>query len=374
MTRVRGFRVLFAAVPLLALCGCGNYNELSNMDLAAGMAVDRRGGEYALTVEIMDLSGSPDENTATSYQLKATGSTVSMALENARRQLSKSIHMGNMEIIVISEEIARDEGLSDLLDWFERDTDVRESVDIVIARGGSAEAILTASSADTGVSSHALEKLVHPSEKEIAQTVRTPLYRITEILNGEGKSLVLPAVGLTEAEEPLIDADGLAVFRHDKLTGYLEQSQITDFMLLTDHAANRVFVFDSGGKPVTLSVSSVSAGRGYTEKDGQPAFHIEVKVKARVDQLPPGSGEDGGLSGLKARAEECLERELQRTVRFCQTQLESDIFGLGQDVYLKDKALWDELGSSWEREFERLDVDVNVSLTVLNTGQRLSEH
>lgn len=367
----RTLKTLFALAPLLILCGCMNYKELRNFDLAAGIAIDREKNGYTLTIELLDLSGSPDQDEAASYTVNAQGPTVPKALENARRQLSVNVHLGNMEMIVIGKDVARDEGLLALMDWFTRDTDVRESVDIVIARDVPAKDILSAKSADLDIASHALEKLVHPADREVAQTVRMPLYRISETLQTEGKALVLPAVGLSESEEePLIDLDGLAVFRGDRLTGFLEQSQVTDYMYLMNTAENRLFVFETGAGSVSVTTNSLAAKRSMSLEQGSPVYTISLHIDARMDQAP-GAFRSDDLKHLEETAAAAIHDELEQMIGHIQTTLRSDILHLGYDLYLKDKVLWDEFGPDWSRDFEHLHIRVDTSVSIQNTGQLL---
>ncbi|MDR1735508.1 MAG: hypothetical protein LBR85_01380 [Oscillospiraceae bacterium] len=225
-------RALRAALPALAfaiLCGCVNYSELKNVDIVAGMGVDSVPEGYALTIEILDVSGSTDESAMNSKLVKSRGATFANALESARSQLSGNLYFGNTQIVIVGQTLAEDEGVSQFLEWLLSKPEIRETANMAVARG-TAEGVLAAKSADARVSAYSVIQLIDPQDGKREKS-GVPLYRIAEAVNTPGKPLKLPLVILRDdsgagvkGEEgvKIIELHGFALFDGDRLCGFSE--------------------------------------------------------------------------------------------------------------------------------------------------------
>ncbi|MCL2030842.1 MAG: hypothetical protein FWG93_04795 [Oscillospiraceae bacterium] len=346
-------RPLFCLLSALALLGgCANYQEPGHINIVIGLAVDRGENGYSLTFEAVDLSGSPKDNEMDSFTVSAEGVTIPHALEDARRQTAYRLHYGNLETIVVHEDLAREEGLSPLLSWCVRDAEMRETAGLVISRAASAREVLSAGGADIRVSSYVLEHTVNPPDGRAGHTVRVPIYRAADMLNTPGKALVLPAVSVQPGEDGddgaqgegksrgVIRLDGLAAFRGDRLTGYLEQERVPYYLCLLRGRGRHEFVLDAGGRGEALRVRDCRTRLtlGGSGADGLPSFHIAVSARAvRLSAGAPAERE----------AAERLTEELRRTLGIIRSELDADILALGYELYIRDREQWELLGDHW---------------------------
>ena len=375
--------ILCLALGLLG--GCANYKEMAHMNIIIGLAVDRAENGYALTFEAVDLSGSPDSNEMSSFTVQAEGPTIPHALEDSKRQMAYRPHYGSLETVVIHEDIVRDEGLLPLLDWCVRDAEMRETATLVISRAGSAREVLSAKGADFSVSSYVLEHIINPPDGKAGRTARMPLYRAADVLTTPGKALVLPAVCVqAEEEKPQDDEknedkedtqgedkghgtlclDGLAVFRGDKLAGYLEQERVPYYLCLVNGLGPQEFVLGVGdGQETALRVKSSRTCLKVDKEggaDGLPAFDIAVSLRGDTRRLSGsvGPGLDRQIAELEQAAAERLTEELRQTVGVIQDELGVDILALGYELYTCSRELWEGIGADWPARFPEAGIAV----------------
>ena len=392
-------RLWLPLAALLWLTGCGNYLEMTRMNFVAGLAIDRGPDGYAVTVEALDLSGSPEDSELDSFfRVKGEGPTLPKAMEAIQSRLAYRLRYSGLETVVIHEDVAREEGLGDVLDWFTRDVELCEAASLMISRGQPAEEVLSAEGQDVKGVSWALENLINPLGRESARTVRRPVYRVTDILSTPGKSLTLPAISVTpeekedggQAEESggeeagTVRLDGLAVFSGDRLTGYLEQERVPYYLCLIGSPDKSEFVLHVDGEgdvPQTVELRIQNSGtRRAVRKDAPAAFQIKVRAKGRVSQTLGGPSSAGGASSaggpsslnwmdqLERQAAEQFKRELRQTVEIIQTELGADILALGYELYLHSGALWEGSADPWDKRFEEADVEIDADVRVFSSG------
>ena len=139
-------RMTFAAFFLCAflLAGCWDQRELSTITVITGMAIDKgKNGKYRLSVEginAQELNAKTSSGYAPSLVLSLEGNTVSELTQKMSIKGSRNLVYSHMRTLIISKELAK-EGMLQFLDYLERNREIRDDFNILIARNGKAEDI-----------------------------------------------------------------------------------------------------------------------------------------------------------------------------------------------------------------------------------------
>ena len=364
-------RLCCAAALLILACGCSNYNELSDFDIVAGMAVDKADGEYALTLELLDLEGSLQPNEMKARTIEVSGPSIPKALDAAKTQFSKQLHFGNIQVVVIGQEPARTEGLYDLMDWFLRDVDIRETVRLVISQENTAAELLGVDGADFPVASYAIERIVNPGNQRNAHTKDMSLYCTINTLDTPGATLSLPAVRLREDDDKKhVEVSGLAVFKGDRLHEFMGPEHTPLFLYLVDKVSIHEFAFTvEDGVDATLYISSSKTRRSFHQTDQGIVFRLEVQAIAALDQATTGMDmlDKQSIASLEQTAAQQLREEILRTIEKTK-EIGVDMAGLGNDIYLRDRQLWEECSSDWQGRSPDMEVALDVSVSLQSVG------
>ncbi len=373
--------VALCLMPALLLNGCWSYRSLSDLALVMGMGVDRDGatGDYRLSSEIADLTKTPKDSSPGSKVVVSTGKTLFDAVRNAKRRLFNRLYIGNIQVLVIGEEVARSTGVSPLLDWFMRDGESRETIIAVVTQGITAQELLSLPGTDQHISSIEIDRIVTEDHDLTSSTAYIELYRIYETLNCPGISLTLPVFHIVENDgEPTFETNGIAVFSDDKLVGFLTPEESKSFLMATDQCNGGVLAIDQHGAGVpdiTLEIENTQAKISFSARDQQPAFRIEVEtdvylaeVQSEIDVL-----EAAQIESLEREAGRQLREDIERLVRKVQSEYKSDILGLGHHVYQRDVRLWRQLEPNWTSIFPTVPVEVSCQVNIKNTAFIKSE-
>ena len=122
-------KITCIAVALTLICtmftGCWDYKKIDDLTLVAGVAIDRpdNGIGYKVALETIDFSMSVQENSVKTQIIKIEGNTVFEAFNNTKTQIVKQLYFPDMQILCLSEKIASEDGLNDIVESFIRSTE-----------------------------------------------------------------------------------------------------------------------------------------------------------------------------------------------------------------------------------------------------------
>lgn len=363
-------------ICLCFLGGCWDYRGLNEMAIVAGMAIDKstENDGYEVTFELVDLTEDVKEKGPQSMLLVAEGKTLFDAARNAKKRILNKLYFGHMETIIISEQIAREENLSGLMDWFLRGTELRETMCIMVSQHETAKAILTADGLGTKVNSFELHHLALEDSEHTSSTSFIELYNIYNILQAEGKELTLPSVHNVKNEDIITsELNGTAVFKGERLVGLLSPEESKYFLFATGEVKSAILTIPWGETEednISLEVSKHMASMSYTYQD--EAVKVKIKMDTHVtlneSAQPINSLDLPQVASIEYTADQKLIQGVKAVIKRVQEEYASDIFGFGSLISQQDAALWRKLKDQWDTLFPKIEVAVESKLRIVNTA------
>ena len=369
MKRIAFLLCVLAAVLLLS--GCWDYRGMDDLTIVTGIAVDRDevSGGYRLLVEAVDINSVKQETSgSTPLFIEAEGRTLREALNGTRKRLYSQLFFSNMQVLIVSRQIAETEGVTQVINFFLNDIDIREALDVVISGETSAAALLQGALLDYSLMSFQLEHIIQSYQKSASYSVSSNLYQAFDSLQAPGKHLLLPFFQLREHQDGKIaEARGLAYFSGDRLAGLLERDEVYAHFMVT-------------GSPsaLLLTIPAAESGTGYLafylmRCDGRQDVRFEggklfLSVAIQMEASPETiSGSDDEMDALTTR----LETHTARSIAALITEMQAkklDILGFASTLYKTDYALWQQLEPHWSRLFAEAEVEISVNCTLRFSG------
>lgn len=369
--------LLFVMIITAALsAGCWNYRGLDEMSIVAGIAIDRdqETGGYKMTFEIVDMTGNVKEEGIKPMILESTGDTIFDAVRESKRRIVNKIYFGHMETVILSEEIARNVDLGDLMDFFMRDAEVRETLAIVISQEPCASDLLNIEGIGHPLVSFEIEKIIMEDYKVTASTPYKQMYNIHETLHAEGIEVVLPAFRNGDnSTGPVTQANGTAVYKGERLIGFLTPEQSKYFLFVIGKIEGGVLTFSSKGqeKPdATLEISKNTTKKSFDYKDGQLTVKLKIETDTYLNEAdaPVDSLDEARIKEMEELASQKLMRGVAQTIDTVRTEFNSDIFGFGDMIHKNDAKLWNKLKNDWDTLFPALEVKIECKVNIVNTA------
>jgi spore germination protein KC len=380
--------ILVCCMVSLALTGCWDRKELNEISLISGFAIDK--GEekkFKLSVESINITElSPKTKGAETPAVVYTqeGDSISELARKMNVGLSRKLILSHMSVVILSEEVAKT-SLLEVLDFMDRFREVRNDFNLVIAKEGKAGDILTVLYPFQKISTLKIRRQLNTLEEEWGGDPDVRLKDFIQALVSKGKSPVAPALtisGSVNERGPtdnmknvrppaLVTVPGLAVFKDDKLVGYLPLVGARDY-LWTHNKMNRtsISVPCAKGQYFNARVYNSSTRVKARSQDGIP--HVTVRIK--VETILDGTQCEADLSKLdtyrqfEKMTSDIIEKEVAGTIKRVQQDFGTDIFGFGEKMHVQDPAYYHKVSGNWDAAFAKARIQVEVNARMRRAG------
>lgn len=379
MKRKQIMAIACALAIVFTTTGCWNYRELETLDLVTGFSIDKgaNGTGYHMAFEVLDESGGGSssgggQSGIRTKLIESDGSTVFDAVRNALLETDKKLYFGDCKAAIFSRQLAK-EGIAPLLDWINRDSEPRLTEDLFISEEATAEDVLKQKSPVNPVTAYALDKIVAGNPGYISKAPYLQLYKVDDVLEGQGKSLVLPAlaVGTTQNGAPP-ELAGTAVFKKDKLLGFLGSDESKDLLFLQNQVGGGLLLVSEGSAApdITLEIKKSETRVTVLSKGPNPRIGVSVKMEAALGEMETAAdfNSESGVAKLERDAGRTLEDNMHALIAKVQSEYDSDIFGFGSAIYQDDPYYWNEISPHWDGLFKNLPVEISAAVEIKNTA------
>ena len=188
----------FICLCFFLLTGCYNYNELNTLAIATGMSINYKDDHYEVSLLIANSKQaqvSSKEGESQSIVYEGKGSTISEALREIDVISPKSIYIGHLSFIVVSESLAK-QGLIDSLDYLLRDPESIKRFYLIMARNAEAKDILEIVSPLESFPAQSISTAISFSRESQAVTSTIPYSSFIENLVKKGAEPILATIEL----------------------------------------------------------------------------------------------------------------------------------------------------------------------------------
>lgn len=374
-------KLLFILSIILILTGCWGNRDLTDLAIMTGIAFDKgENGKIQITVqfvkpEAMKTSGQGGENEKKAFNnVSITGETVFECARNLTAKTNKRIFFGQVQLMVISEEFARD-GISKIFDLFERDTETRRRADLIITKGIEAKTVLESESRMSKLpATHEIEAL--EASRYFGKTIKVTLVDVLKVLNKEEYSFVLPIIYSSKAgkvfQEDLL-TEGSAVIKKDKLVGFLDPLQTRGYILADDKIESTVINIPSplhSKNTISIEVTRTNGKTISKIVNGKPVLSIEVSAEGNIGEQQEKADltKPDMLKALEDAVRREMKDEIGNAVKTTQKEYKSDVFGFIDEIYRNYYSDWMKSIHNWSNIYSQTPVKIEVKFKIRRSG------
>lgn len=370
-------------VFIFFLSGCMGKEEINDLAMVMAVAIDRNeeNNNIILTTQIAkpgDVAGgsSSGESGEPLWTVFGEGKTIFEAIRNIARFSSRRVFWAHNMIIVINEEVARTEGLVDIIDFFNRNNQLRMRTWIVISEGKASDIVSTQTGMEI-VPGMSLDKLFRYTDI-LAEAPRSDVMTLTASYLGEHTHPYLAMVKLrnrgldAESSEefgglPQVELSGTAIFNKEKMVGKLDANESRGFLWFIEPIRSSILPLTCPGEPGRVSVELRDNHFKLHPKYDKGIVSFDAVVSSQADLVElgcPTELEHSELLELLAdEVEKELEEEIVKMLEKLQKEYKVDVLQLGRAFQGKFPKEWQtKIKEDWDAMYP--DVAVNVSITV----------
>lgn len=367
-----------------SLSGCGYKKDIQRIYLVLAVGVDiTPDDKFEITMQVLNPGASstqtgggggtsPGNETLT---LTGIGDSFFDALYDASRSISRTHHFGHAKYIVIGDALAR-KGIGQLIDSFTKISEIRLNTPLLVTKGRAIDIVKT-QTPKAPISAIVVENLFFRHQF----TGFRPFTYLIDFINALDSDSTSPVAGVIEVAKETNIRDkideafamgGTAVFKKDKLIGYLNAKETRGMMWVRGKVeiGSVTFSSDKFGK-VTLELISSKSKVKPVIKNNSITLDINIKNSSAVRRtgksIDPVKNPDT-LDEIGMYENEAIKEEVQMSLQTVKENFGVDIFGFGEVIHEKSPKLWKSISKDWETAFQNMEVDVNVDSRVRGTG------
>lgn len=369
--------ILFLTFPL-SFSSCWDYRSLDSVSIVAGIAVDvnlDNPEEYIVSYEIVVTPTGSDKGKQASILVEAKGKSINDTVKNVNKQLKLTLSFSHAEILIISESLAKDGEIKNIIDPFLRDNETRDNMMILVSCGETAKEILDIPEEEQIIAAFEIHKSLVNDNSDANLVKILELYQVYNILAEGVRPLTLPTIRFLSKEDYELTFDGMALFNGENLESFLNNEETTLFMVADGKVTNGNFNIpftseDNTEKYMAISVRDSTAAKKYKYNGEQFELIIDIDMLVAAVEFSKGwSGMNFPLLlELEKQTAQLITRNITQFILDVRNEHESDVMGFGSVIYRHDPKLWNSIKDDWSAWFKNAKITVNCNVKITNTG------
>ncbi|MFY9486273.1 MAG: Ger(x)C family spore germination protein [Bacillota bacterium] len=407
MTRIRNvcFRItliaLIISITSVTMTGCWNRREPVGLlfPTLLGFDIDET-GEYIVFAQFPNptvASGAAANGGGGGRSLSfwvniGRGQTPYSALKDLALTTSRLISLTHVTVLLISEKLAR-QGIGPIVELFLRNHELRLIVRTAIVEGSITDLLESELPLEPtpGLGMHRMLEFIRDERsqipegnlleklREMAEPGHDPMFmRMTVLPAAKEQSFTDPGTTQGEMAKPIVKIHGSAVFRKDKMVGWLDdhESGGANWVLGTISRATYVVAAPQHDCLVTIELLQRSREVKPLISGDEIGVNVKIGAIARVQditgRIPVDRDDRETVEWLTQEVVGHIENDVQLALSKAR-ELGADVFGFGNLIYRKEPRVWEQIGEDrWHELFQTLKVNVDVEVHVRRPGLVIS--
>lgn len=384
----RGKLLLTICIAIFSfpLAGCWDLMELNKAALITGVALEPgHNGRIKATIEIMNASEAqahqPGKGVAPSIVQTMEGNTISEILLRSNERMDRRLVVSHIRVFVIDERLAQ-LGLRRFLDAIQRSRYIREDVLILVSKGVHASGFMKILFPRGTYSSLKIETQAGSYRASWGGIPSSRLFDVNQGLLAEGRELILGAITIkgppekgadiksiqTVQPKTMIDITGSAVFRDDKLLGFLPVNDSRMVLMASNQMKRTTLSVPLKGSESYAAIRLLHshAHMRVSMTKGEPQLELTVKGDGIIDSVNQMEHltEVSRYQHLEELTNDYVKQQMITAIQNVQRKFGVDVFGFGEQLYRNHYKQYVPIADHWNELFAKAPVKVSVRITL----------
>ncbi|MFC0270549.1 Ger(x)C family spore germination protein [Metabacillus herbersteinensis] len=380
MKTIKMLLILVMTVPLLS--GCWNRIEINDIAIVTAAGLDlieddqiRLSLQVAVPTKLGPAGGAGGDSENSTFVISESGATIAEAYRNLQGKLSRRIFFSHSRVLLIGEELAK-KGVAHIIDFYSRYHEPRMNSYIMFTKGEAFEVIKNKPKLES-VSAEETRELT-----KLSVGLQVNIKEFLDMLLSDGVEPVAPQFALKTLEvnsendsEQGQAIDGAAVFKDDKLVGWMNEIETRGILWLINKMEIGVITVpiskEKGGGNISTNIIRSRTTIDPKLEHGELKLTVNMTTEMNVMENASKQNLDDSktIDDLQKKLETEIKKRVQLALDNAQKEFESDIFGFGEAVYKKYPKEWNtKYKKNWDQEFSHLEVKIKPTVFVRRIG------
>ncbi|WP_242832468.1 Ger(x)C family spore germination protein [Desulfosporosinus orientis] len=375
--------ILMIITLIISMTGCWNRRELPSLAIVLGLGLDKGEGKdkLDLTTQIVKTAelktSSPEEggsgggsNGAGAYwNVKNSGDSVFKIIRDYTHKSSRKLYWPHNQVLIFGRSLA-EEGISEYLDFFQRDQEARSEVFILVAEDKAGD-IFDVKPKLEKVPSINISDLID-AQAATSQSSITRLYQFVIRLMSKTTAPIAPIIRIEgQGDNRVLVVSGTAIFKDDKMIGEMDKKETRGLLWVIDKVKSGIIDINCPDSEDKVSLEIIRSKGKITSKitDDKPHITVEIKEEGNIGSqaCAENLASPDAVERLEEQESEAIKEEIEATLDKAK-KLNADIFGFGDILHQRHPKEWQEMKDDWDDIFPNLDVEILVEAKIRRSG------
>lgn len=375
--------LIFILACMLNLTGCWDAVEIKERAVVMGAGIDRYDKhQYMVAVQILlpvkvgipSAGGGPVDIDKAVWVVSAMGDTIFDAVRQLENKVGRSLFWQYSEVIVIGEAAARD-GVIPILDFFIRDHEFRLRNKVLITEGNTAKEVMELAHPMEIIPADALMMMVKSGVLS-GTIIDTSIFDFTKQLEEHARAPIASRIsikGENAAEAGKLEVGGAAVFKGDRLIGFLNDKEARGYNMVKGKADGGVLVIhplEEDARSISIEIVRMNRSIKINHSEGVLGITIEIKLDGNIaeQQYRGDITASDKWSRLEHLTAQLIQDEIEAAVKRSQEDFGVDFLGFAEEVHRKYPRVWSQYEENWAYHYQNIVIDYSIDVTLMRTG------
>ncbi|MGD8191357.1 Ger(x)C family spore germination protein [Brevibacillus ginsengisoli] len=397
--RAKWLLIVLLLFNMAGLTGCWNRRELSDLAIVSAMAVDKspKKNEYHVSFQIVNpgevatgVSGGGGGRATPITVVSGNGTTLFEAIRRTSQKVPRQLFFAHIRLLVIGESLAK-EGITELFDLFERAREARLTSEVLIARGTTANSLISVVTPMEKISANSTVGKLKFTTKVWSENIKVEIDDVIRALVGEGTEPVIsgmrvlgdPKKGMSTDNvkktqpDAIGEISGIAIFKKGKLKKWLDGDEARGYMWAANKLKSTILRLDcqdkKGGLGIEITRSQTVIKTAI--QNGNPVITVSIREEGNVAEMKCATdlGKLEEIQKIEQAWSKETKKEVTTVVKIAQKE-KVDIFGFGEAIGRQHPKEWETLKRGWNNTFSKLQVKVQVETYIRRPGMRIKPY
>ena len=337
---------------LLISSGCYNYKEINDMAIVSSIGIDKdnKNDKYIVSAQIMNSKESENSEDSQITVYTKEGDTVHEALRNITLKSPRKLYGNHLSKIVLSEEVAK-EGIDNILDIFNRITEVRNEFIITIVKEDKASDVLKVLTTTESIPAEYVKLSLKIADETSGLTYATKLDEFISLYLKKGIDPVVPLLKIDKKEKkgttinnitttnPIskIVIEDLAVTNKGKLETYLKNEEVIGYNFLRNQIQKMIIPVkcDDENNYASISILKNKTKSSAEKKDNKYIINFNINSEAIITEYNCRKDltDEKVIKELEKDTEKKIKRYIKKSLNK-QKETKGKFLGLERIIYL----------------------------------------
>ena len=344
--------IIMTLFILLISSGCYNYKEINDMAIVSSIGIDKdnKNDKYIVSAQIMNSKESEDSEDSQITVYTKEGDTVHEALRNITLKSPRKLYGNHLSKIVLSEEVAK-EGIDNILDIFNRITEVRNEFIITIVKEDKASDVLKVLTTTESIPAEYVKLSLKIADKTSGLTYATKLDEFISLYLKKGIDPVVPVLKIDKKEKkgttinnitttnPIskIVIEDLAVTNKGKLETYLKNEEVIGYNFLRNQIQKMIIPVkcDDENNYASILILKNKTKSNTAKKDNKYIINFNINSEAIITEYncKKDLTDEKVIKKLEKDTEKKIKRYIKKSLNK-QKETKGKFLGLERIIYL----------------------------------------